>query len=102
MNRHIWELSQRARLGEFILNESGAMSANKAAQMGAILATSALAGILMSARIAEACHSNPNPCSVPQDCAHIAGTDCRDHNFWDSCNTIWVCEKTCTNSTAGC
>ncbi len=54
MTRHFRNLSQRARLTEFVFSESGAMSAQKAAQMGAVLAATTLAGILMSAGTAEA------------------------------------------------
>ncbi len=93
MIRHFRELSQRARLIEFAKSESGAMSAQKAAQMGAVLAASALAGLLMSIpRTAEAACSFPfyacenNPCTEPAapfcrffpcggDCGHWCTAD---------------------------
>ena len=91
MTRHIRSLSQRARLAEFVFSESGAMSAQKAAQMGAVLAATTLAGILMSAGTAEShtCH----PC--------MTGDDCMGHP--PNCHRITcgggACGQYCTNAT---
>lgn len=95
MNHHIRGLSQRSRLTEFIINESGAMSAQKAAQMGAILATSMLAGLLMHPRTAAAecaypCMNDENCVNLPPFCRNIwcdFGTPdqhCDKHCTWDS------------------
>jgi len=91
MTRHIRGLSQRARLAEFVFSESGAMNAKKAAQMGAILGASVLAGLLMNTGTAEAhsCH----PCMVKEDCAVHQLLACTPH----VCNN--VCGSYCTNST---
>ena len=75
IERHFRQLSQHARLKEFAFSESGAMSAQKAAQMGAVLATSALAGLLMSAGMAEAACT---PCMVPEDCGGTGFSFCRN------------------------
>jgi len=59
IERHFRELSQRARLREFAFSESGAMSAQKAAQMEAVLAASALAGLFLTPFGQEKSHAYP-------------------------------------------
>jgi len=95
MTRHIRSLSQRARLAEFIFSESGAMNAKKAAQMGAVLGASALAGVLMSAGTAEAgCIACP-----PGDHQW-----CVDNTVFNHCLPINCggCGDFCTNGFANC
>lgn len=89
IERHFRELSQRARLTEFAFSESGEMLAEKAAQIGAVLAASTLAGLLMSAGTVEA--SCPlQPCADDQSCATLIEQPwCRTVN----CNG---CAKYCT------
>jgi len=79
MTRHIRGLSQRARLAEFVFSESGATNAKKAAQMGAILGASTLAGLLMSARTAEAA-CNLTPCG--------GGAECENDPFGPFCTLV--------------
>jgi hypothetical protein len=83
MTRHIRSLSQRARLAEFVFSESGAMNAKKAAQMGAVLAASALAGVLMSAEPAAA------------DCGQVCNHHMECPNPQMSC-TFQTCLAGCT------
>ncbi len=102
MTRHFRELSQRARLAEFVFSESGAMSAKKAAQMGAVLAGSAVAGLLMSVGTAEA--ACPYPCDFwdPSGnyCVVHYGLPSTYHCRWIDCSLD--CDTYCTQSTQTC
>lgn len=96
MTRHIRGLSQRARLAEFVFSESGAMSAQRAAQMGAVLAASVLAGLLMKTGTAEACRGSCTTCWANEDCAAVGMLYCRSRQ----CGVGCTCTLACTNADA--
>ena len=95
MIRHIRGVSTKARLREFIFSESGETSAQKAAQVGAILATSALATLLINVGTAKAVEGDPS-CQICSD-----QRDCPPHEpnclyRWCQFGSLVVCARACT------
>lgn len=83
MTGHIRSLTQRARLYEFITSESGAMNGRKAAQLGAVLATSALAGLMMSIPNRAEAH-----CGGFTECGGGGAGDASCQNMFGA---AWIC-----------
>jgi len=102
MISHIRGLSSKARLREFILSESGETNAQKAAQVGAILATSALATLLMSVETARAgCDPTCVQCNDDADCTWTSpgpGPFCRTRFCFETCDCVKACTWSQENS----
>jgi len=98
MISHIRGLSSKARLREFILSESGETDAQKAARMGAILATSALATLLMNVGAGQALQGDPNcvTCSDDLNCKDPNGIEIHCRYRWCQFGSLVVCAKACT------
>jgi len=102
MISHIRGLSSKARLREFILSESGETNAQKAAQVGAILATSALATLLINVGTAKAVVGDPNcvTCSFDEDCNDPLGIEIHCRRRWCDFPVVGVvCASACTAAT---
>ncbi len=89
MTTRIRGLSQRARLWDFVASESGAMGAQKAANIGAIMGASAVAGLFMS--VADTAHAIA--CSATIPCSGPTSTWCQDNNLGSCIKAI--CDTSC-------
>ena len=88
-------LSQQSRLRDFVLSESGEMSAKRAAQVGAVLAGSAMAGLFFAAppEAAAACGVNEG-CENNGECIPWMGTVYTAYR----CDPMDNCNTNCTSS----
>jgi hypothetical protein len=97
MSGTLRSLSQQSRLRDFVLSESGEMSAKRAAQVGAVVAGSAMAGLFFAApQEAKAdCGFGAN-CVGDGQCFPWQNTVCTTYR----CDPMEACINHCTGASA--
>ena len=96
MSGTLRSLSQQSRLRDFVLSESGEMSAKRAAQVGAVVAGSAMAGLFFAAPPEALACGTPCPNGIV-DCIFVGGNPtCTTYD----CGGMEGCINHCTGASA--